>query len=84
MSVSKGYTFKWSRFGYGAFIVLSAYFLFISKDLSSAVANLGIGLIFDPFDQKVSWAQRPFWQRIWLLVHVGLVLAGFGFLIFGK
>ncbi len=36
-----------NRFMYGAFVLLSAYYLIIGNDLSSAVANLGIGLIFD-------------------------------------
>lgn len=75
---------KWYRIGYAGFVLLSFYFFFISRDLGSAVSNMGIALIFDPFDQKVTWSQRPLWQRVWLLAHVSLVLVGFGFMIFGK
>ena len=80
----KDYSVKWNRTGYGLLVLLSAYFLFISKDLSSAVANLGIALVFDPFDQKTTWSKRPIWQRAWLLIHVSLVLLGFGFMIFSR
>jgi uncharacterized membrane protein YczE len=80
----KDLSVNWYRFLYVAFVLFSTYFLFVSKDLSSAVSNLGIALIFDPFDQKMSWAKRPAWQRAWLLIHVSLVLVGFGFMIFSK
>jgi hypothetical protein len=80
----KDYSGKWNRIGYGLLVLLSAYFLFISKDISSAAANLGIALVFDPFDQKVTWAKRPLWQRAWLLIHLSLVLLGFGFMIFSS
>lgn len=72
---------QWSRFLYAALILLSLYFFFISKDPASAISNLGIALIFDPFDQNVIWTRRPIWQRAWLLVHVSIVIAGFGYLI---
>ena len=80
----KDYSVNWYRFLYVAFVLFSAYFLFVSKDLSSAVSNLGIALVFDPFDQKMSWEKRPIWQRAWLLIHLSLVLLGFGFMIFSK
>lgn len=81
---TKDQQLKWYRIGYGAFVLLSFYFLLVSRDMGSFVSNLGIALIFDPFDQKVTWSKRPLWQRVWLLAHVSLVLAGFGFMIFGK
>ena len=80
----KDYSVKLNKLAYGAFVLLCAYFLIFSKDLSSAVANFGITLVFDPFDQKMTWAKRPAWQRAWLLIHVSLLLLGFGFLIFFK
>lgn len=84
MTTVKDYTVKWNRYAYAGFILLSCYFLFISQDLEAATANLGIALIFDPFDQQQSWPQRPRWQRAWLLVHLSLVLVGFGFLVLGR
>jgi len=63
-----------NRAMYGGFVALSIYFLFAHKDLSGVMSNLGLALIFDPFDQKVMWSNRPTYQRVWLLVHAGLVL----------
>lgn len=62
-----------NRIMYGAFVLLGIYFL-VQRDIASAMSNLGIGLIFDPFDQKVNWQQRPSYQKIWLLVHLSVVL----------
>jgi hypothetical protein len=63
---------QFNRILYGGFLFMGIYFL-ATKDISSAMSNLGIGLIFDPFDQKVSWPQRPSYQKIWLIVHLCLV-----------
>jgi len=70
-------TFNYSRWGYGAFVVLSLYFLFISKDLGSAVSNFGIALVFDPFDQTVSWNKRPLYQRVWMIAHLVILISLF-------
>jgi len=61
-----------NRILYSGFLLMGIYFL-ATKDISSAMSNLGIGLIFDPFDQKVSWQQRPDYQKIWLIVHLSVV-----------
>jgi hypothetical protein len=66
-----------NRFMYGMLILLSLYFA-ISGNWMTAASNLGIGLIFDPFDQKMKFQDRPLYQRVWLIVHVSIV-----FLIFG-
>lgn len=68
-----------SKIGYAAFIVLSIYFL-ITNQVMTAASNLGIALIFDPFNQQQKWNNRPMYQRAWLLVHVALV---FGLFIYG-
>lgn len=62
-----------NRILYVGFLLFGIYFL-LTKDISSAMSNLGIGLIFDPFDQKVMWQQRPLYQKIWLIVHLSIVL----------
>lgn len=72
-----------NRWMYGAFIVLSAYFIFISQDIGTAAANMGIALIFDPFNPAITWAKRPTWQKIWLIVHVAITLGLFGWKIWG-
>jgi hypothetical protein len=82
MSAAKSLDFskKFNRILYVGFIIMAAYFVFISKDYGSALSNAGIALAFDPFDQQVKWNDRPLYQRVWLIVHVTLVLAG---LIYG-
>jgi hypothetical protein len=69
----KDLTFKYNRFLYGAFVILAVVFV-ATGQFTSAMSNLGIALIFDPFDQKVAWQNRPLYQRAWLLVHLVLVL----------
>lgn len=66
------------RFFYGAFVLLSIYFL-ATGDYMTAASNLGIALIFDPFDHQVTWTSRPFYQRAWLVVHL---TASLGLLVF--
>jgi Flp pilus assembly protein protease CpaA len=63
-----------NRVMYGAFVLFSIYYLFMGRDLADAMSNLGIALIFDPFDQKVTWSNRPLYQRVWLIAHVSIVL----------
>jgi hypothetical protein len=76
-------TFKYNRFLYGAFVILAIIFL-ATGQLTSAMSNLGIALIFDPFDQKVTWQNRPRYQRIWLLGHLLLVLGLIGYFLVTK
>ncbi|TFF38011.1 hypothetical protein [Mucilaginibacter psychrotolerans] len=47
----------------------------ILRDFSQAAVFLGLGLIFDPFDLKQPFPQRPFYQQTWLIVHLSIVLA---------
>lgn len=71
-SKPKDVTFQYGRVLYGTFVLLSVYFL-ATKQIDSAMSNLGIALIFDPFDQKVTWKNRPRYQRLWLIVHIFIV-----------
>jgi hypothetical protein len=64
------------RMCYSAFVLLGIYF-FIRGEWSSGVAQFGVALVFDPFDQEVTWKQRPFYQRAWMIVHLILLLAFF-------
>jgi hypothetical protein len=34
--------------------------------------------VFDPFDPKQEWKQRPVWQRAWLIIHLAIVAGLFG------
>ncbi len=69
-----------NRFAYLLYLVLVAY-LFVKGDTEWAITNLGIALIFDPFDAKVNWQDRPFYQKAWLFVHLALMFSGFLYLI---
>jgi dipeptide/tripeptide permease len=73
VSTPKNLSGFFNRFLYGGFVVMSIYFL-VTNQLDNAMSNLGIALIFDPFDQKVTWSDRPLYQRVWLTVHVVIVL----------
>ena len=70
---------KINRFLYAGFVVLSMVML-AQGNMTTAMSNLGIALVFDPFDQKQPWAERPLWQRAWLLCHV---VALFGMIGYG-
>jgi len=68
---------KINRYVYIAFIGLCIYYVF-KKDFMSAASNLGIALIFDPFDTTVMWNNRPTYQKVWMIVHLLLVFGLFG------
>jgi hypothetical protein len=63
------------RMAYGMFLLLVIYYLF-RGDVENATINMGIALIFDPFDANVKWQDRPLYQRVWLLLHLFLAFAG--------
>ena len=69
-----------NRFTYFLYLVLVAY-LFIKGDVEWAITNLGVALVFDPFDANVKWKNRPRYQKVWLIAHVTLTFAGFLYLI---
>jgi hypothetical protein len=69
-----------NRFTYILYLVLVAY-LFFKGDIEWAITNLGVALVFDPFDANVKWQNRPRYQKVWLIVHVTLTFAGFLYLI---
>lgn len=80
-SKPKDLSFKFNRFLYGGLVILGLYFLLFNKDISTAMCNLGIALAFDPFDQKIVWQNRPSYQKIWLIVHLSIVLVLLGILM---
>lgn len=67
------------RVGYSLFIVLAIYYLISDSDYIECSINMGIALIFDPFDPKVAWNRRPMWQRAWLIVHLFVAAAVLGY-----
>ena len=72
-----------NRYAYALYMVL-VIFLAIKGDYEWAFINLGVALVFDPFDTSVKWQNRPFYQKAWLLVHVLVMLALMIILYFHK
>jgi uncharacterized membrane protein YfcA len=72
-----------NRWAYAIFVLLAAY-QFVYSDPSDAIASFGIALVFDPFNPKTKWSDRPLWQRTWLLLHFLLMAIGFVLMLTDK
>jgi hypothetical protein len=70
----KDHTGTFNKVFYTLFVFVSCYFL-IQEEYSEAMANLGIALIFDPFNLKTPFPERPLYQKIWLMTHVAIVFS---------
>ena len=57
---------------YSILLLAGIYFL-IRKDFSQASTFLGLGLVFDPFKTDIPFNKRPFYQQVWLLVHLSII-----------
>ena len=66
------------RFLYAGFTLFGIYKL-ITGNHGDAAIHLGIALAFDPFDQSVTWKDRPNWQQTWRIIHLVLCASAFGF-----
>jgi hypothetical protein len=69
-----------NRITYILYLILVAYLLF-KGDLEWAITNLGVAMVFDPFNAKVKWQDRPFYQKVWLIAHLTLTFVGFLYLV---
>jgi hypothetical protein len=67
-----------NKYVYGAFLVLAAYYIFVGHRYIDAATNMGISLIFDPFNTDQKWNDRPKWQKIWLVTHLAIMAGLFG------
>ncbi|MCS6974315.1 MAG: hypothetical protein N2044_05730 [Cyclobacteriaceae bacterium] len=65
-----------------AILVVTAVYLFFSKESEMSVCLLAIALGLSPFEHSSNWSERPTWQKVWLFVHLSLALAGLAFLLF--
>lgn len=74
---------KINRIAYISFL-FAAIVSLILKDWQSGFSMLGVSLIADPFDYRVTWAKRPLWQRSWLLVHLAILFAAMIYLLISK
>ncbi len=66
------------RLLYAGFTLFGIYKL-VTMNYGEAAIHLGIALAFDPFDQAITWKERPIWQSAWLVVHLTLCAGAFGF-----
>lgn len=69
---------KINRFLYAGFVVLSILMISLGNTMA-AVSDFGIALVFDPFDDKQPWAERPLWQRTWFFSHVVVLFGMIGY-----
>lgn len=65
--------YNFNKYGYIAFVIAGIGFMFL-KEWSNVIIFIGLALVFDPFDTKVPFPQRPLWQRLILLGHLVIVL----------
>jgi hypothetical protein len=73
-NAGRDHTKTFNRVLYTGFLLIAAYFFFFKGDYGDTAMNLGIALVFDPFDPTQAWKERPRYQRAWLIVHVLLVI----------
>ena len=72
---------SFNKFIYVGFILFGIYELAIRNSAGDGATYMGIALAFDPFNQEKSWKERPFWQKAVLIIHLGIVAALFGYII---
>lgn len=65
-----------------AILVVTAVYLFFSKESEMSVCLLAIALGIDPFGSGRNWSERPTWKKAWLFVHMSLALTGLALLFF--
>ncbi len=69
--------------GYIVFLLAGIYFM-IRKDFSQAATFWCLALVFDPFDIKIAFKERPVYQQLWLYVHCAIALALLVLTLLGK
>ncbi len=72
-----------NRGAYILYLILVVYLL-IKGDYEWALTNLGVALVFDPFDVTVKWQDRTRYQKAWLIVHLVIMIAGFAYIFLIK
>ena len=63
-----------TRILYGGFLLFGIYYA-VRQSFGDSFSMVAIALLFDPFDQTRAFSERPRYQRVWLFVHVGIMLA---------
>lgn len=68
---------NYNKAAYVVFVIAAIGFACV-KNFSEAFTFWGLALIFDPFDTKMRFNDRPRYQRWWLIVHVSIALIALG------
>jgi H+/Cl- antiporter ClcA len=68
-----------NKYLYIGFVLFALYELLIRHSAVEAATQLGIALVFDPFDTTQAWKERPSWQKAVLLIHLAFVAGLFGY-----
>jgi hypothetical protein len=68
-----------NKYLYIGFVIFGLYQLLLKHSASEAVTQLGIALIFDPFDTEQPWKERPIWQKGVLILHLAVVFSLIGY-----
>jgi hypothetical protein len=64
---------------YIGFTLMGVFQAFFSKDYMQAASSFGIALAFDPFNSVQKWNDRPTWQKVVLVLHLGVAVALLGY-----
>jgi H+/Cl- antiporter ClcA len=70
---------SFNKYLYIGFVLFGLYQICIKHSALEAATQLGIALIFDPFDATQPWKERPQWQKIVLIIHLALIGGLFGY-----
>jgi len=70
---------SFNKYLYLGFVLFGLYELLVKKSALEAATQLGIALIFDPFDTTQPWKERPKWQKAVLILHLALIVGLFGY-----
>jgi hypothetical protein len=74
---------KYNRIAYAG-LLFAAIVLLLLRDWQNGFCMLGISLVADPFDYRITRAKRPLWQRSWLIVHLIILFAAMLYLFISK
>jgi hypothetical protein len=72
-----------NRILYILFVLFGGYF-FWRNDIPTGLSQLGIALVFDPYDSSISWKERPNWVKVWLIAHLVIIFLLLILLLLGK
>ena len=70
---------SFNKYLYLGFVLFGLYELLVKKSALETATQLGIALIFDPFDTTQPWKERPKWQKAVLILHLALIAGLFGY-----